>query len=51
MTLFMSVKLYIVMIDNIANHNIINHSSVKLYMVMIDNIMNHNITNHSSSFA
>jgi hypothetical protein len=38
-----SVKLYIVMIDNITNH-----SSVKLYTVMIENIAYHNITNHSS---
>jgi hypothetical protein len=31
-----SVKLYIVMIDNITNH-----SYVTLYIVMIDNITNH----------
>jgi hypothetical protein len=47
-----SVKLYIVMINNITNHssvilyivminNIANHSSVKLYIVMINNIANH----------
>jgi hypothetical protein len=36
-----SVKLYTVMIENIAYHNITNHSSVILYIVMIDNITNH----------
>jgi hypothetical protein len=36
-----SVKLYTVMIDNIAYHYKMNHSSVKLYIVMINNIANH----------
>ena len=46
-TNYSSVKLYIVMINNIAYHNKTNHSSVKLYIVMIDNITNFNANSYN----
>jgi hypothetical protein len=35
------------MVDNIAHHTNINHSSDKPQIAMVDNIVNHNNINHS----
>jgi hypothetical protein len=36
------------MVDNIAHHNNINHSSDKPQIAMVDNIAHHTNINHSS---